>query len=353
MCCLIVLIISLPLEVSMAFFLREYCVKRPRLEQIGLDPIRWLGSMSRDDQKIGKMMVSDDETPADQLSALGTLFRLFGVKYGYEMQRKSIVIVKNVKTRMSKRDSTTAMKMKMVDRDRAEVYSLSKLALAELLSVEEEADAVLEGVREFMVGDLEAGILPWDQTDTRGGSDRREARMRAIIHFLGVYRDGAPAPLGIFAQLYWGSFRNRLEYKLRIARESSAHLIDSLPFYDSEPKLKDVVLMQSFVVEQFTAHKRYALSSLMVNCAVIIPPDPIDAIPWILGWFLQFAVIGFYMYWMFAWGVYNGGDTVAAWGIMFAINVLQDLVRTSALVFVLFFTPSLIVPFRPHRYHSF
>jgi hypothetical protein len=154
---------------------------------------------------------------------------------------------------------------------------------------------------------------------------RRLAQIRAIEYYIGQYRDGEPLPLPIFQQWLYKDYRGRLLAKLRRARAVCTDVCSRVEACRDVHEMKDVVLIQRFVHEQFTGLKRTVLDDMLENCDELLPPQEVGAIPWILAWLFIDCCLAFFVYWVFRWGVYNGGDTVAIWGATFGIGVAQDV----------------------------
>jgi hypothetical protein len=87
---------------------------------------------------------------------------------------------------------------------------------------------------------------------------------------------------------------------------------------------KDAVLLKHFILEQFPFFKRFCLSrSFFVFHDTL--PDTIDPWLWVVSWMIVSGSMIFFVYWVFAWGVKNGGTTLSAWGMNFAIGAIQDI----------------------------
>eukprot|EP01031_Cornospumella_fuschlensis_P045852 gene45852-56117_t len=76
---------------------------------------------------------------------------------------------------------------------------------------------------------------------------------------------------------------------------------------------ESVFLLQCFLLEQFPALSRYALQS-QLSAPPSLSPQPIDGPTWLAGWAVLVCVLLFCVYWVLAWGVTNGGRSLALWG---------------------------------------
>ena len=56
-----------------------------------------------------------------------------------------------------------------------------------------------------------------------------------------------------------------------------------------------------------------------------MPPSAINPLPWVISWIIVSGTLIFFIYWIFAWGVTNGGSTLNAWGTDYSVAVIQDV----------------------------
>ena len=54
------------------------------------------------------------------------------------------------------------------------------------------------------------------------------------------------------------------------------------------------------------------------------PPESVDPLHWVVAWVTITGIFSFFVYWIFAWGVSNGGTTFAHWGSNYGVAILQD-----------------------------
>jgi hypothetical protein len=87
---------------------------------------------------------------------------------------------------------------------------------------------------------------------------------------------------------------------------------------------KDGILVQTFILERFPTLKRHALKKFLFAFDRIAPP-PINALIWFITWTLISLLLTFYIYWIFAWGVSNGGTTLTQWALNFIIGFAQEV----------------------------
>jgi hypothetical protein len=51
----------------------------------------------------------------------------------------------------------------------------------------------------------------------------------------------------------------------------------------------------------------------------------IDCFTWICAWIFVSGALCFFIYWIFAWGVFNGQTVLANWGLNYSIGAIQDI----------------------------
>jgi hypothetical protein len=78
---------------------------------------------------------------------------------------------------------------------------------------------------------------------------------------------------------------------------------------------RDVALMQYFILDQFTPIKRYVLGHKLFIFSVS-SSLPISPTVWTLTWLLVILSFLFFLYWVLAWGIANGGVTLVQVGVI-------------------------------------
>ena len=56
-----------------------------------------------------------------------------------------------------------------------------------------------------------------------------------------------------------------------------------------------------------------------------MPPEFVNPGPWVISWILISLSLLFFIYWIFAWGVKNGGETLDHWGLDYSVAIVQDV----------------------------
>ncbi|KAJ1429393.1 REJ domain-containing protein [Ochromonadaceae sp. CCMP2298] len=147
----------------------------------------------------------------------------------------------------------------------------------------------------------------------------------AIRSILGVNSDGTPVPLSTLQWIRYGSARRRLRAKLELARRQEREICAVLGQLGSGETLgKDVALIQYFVLEQFSAFKRYALRAhfFAFDATSSLPIHPAK---WAAGWAFVLLSALFFVYWALAWGIATQTAQVNLWAQNFALALFQDM----------------------------
>jgi hypothetical protein len=282
---LMTVIIGVPLDIMIAVAMEEG-KKIPRLEEIGLSSEYWLGYKKKDENA-----EKEEKSPLKKLLDAADAMRV------------------------DRHQTLDAMKQKAALQ--------GKLAYNEFLSVDDEVNVILRRVREFLTNYLHEGYMHW-QGNSHAGSVQ-QSKLKAILTRLGINPDGTPVPLSFMQYWTYGTPRNRLSAKLDAARTKAQDIADRIEDLDYfEVGRKDAVLIQYFVLEQFSIFKRFCLRREFFVYDDV-PPENTDPITWIMVWIFIFGALSFFVYWVFAWGVKNGGNTLTNWGLNYGIGAVQDI----------------------------
>lgn len=146
-----------------------------------------------------------------------------------------------------------------------------------------------------------------------------------VEQLIGFRIDGSPAPLTFMQQLRFRSQSQRLEVHLQQARIESKKIVQSL---DEMPAVVmddlNTALLQFFVLEQFSAMKRYVLRYQYFDNRV--SGEAINPFVWLGGWFLLSGCLIFFIYWIYAWCLASGGAVIHSWAINFILVIILELV---------------------------
>ena len=189
----------------------------------------------------------------------------------------------------------------------------------------------------LFVADADDNQLPWEaMTDIDLRYTEKNARMEAIEEFLGVLPDGSFLPLTFRQRLAFGTPQRRLEYKIEKARKRTTEIIEYITNLTPwEEDTKDIALLREFVLECLSPFKRQTL--LINNALHDEAPDVRLTWPvYLLSWLFVSGCIIFFIYWIFAWGVYQGEAVLDAWGAVYGTSTARDvmLVQISKIVLI-------------------
>ena len=206
----------------------------------------------------------------------------------------------------------------------------------------EESITIIDRVQAYLaVNKLEDQCLPWELLkSTSNRSQERSVKLRAIEEYLGVFPDGTYVPLTLRQKLFFTLPLLKLEHKICKVRKITREIvtvIDALKPWEEDAK--NVFLIRRFVLECLSPFKRFTLKQVNARYHEF----PIEKCSWgmyIIAWIFITATLCFFMYWIFAWGVYQGDATLAAWGAVFGTNAANDILLVQMTkIFILYYLP--------------
>ena len=192
----------------------------------------------------------------------------------------------------------------------------------------EEATTIITRVRKFLLSsDMNNYTLPWHlMTSTNSRVNERNAKIEAIEDHLGIFPNGTFVPLTIRQRMFFGSPVKKLEYKLKKIRSKTKDVIQFVNLLETnDVDGKDVALLREFILECLPPFKRYALE---VNNHAYDEAEH-RRVSWpvyVIAWIFISATLLFFIYWIFAWGVYEGDSMLSAWGAIFGTGAATDIV---------------------------
>jgi hypothetical protein len=269
-----------------------YASKRPRLEEIGLRTDDWIGTGNVRKNYPG-------EKKADDASALAKVM----------MMRTKAAELTNKDVLMKE--------------------SSAKLLYEDLKTPEEEATTLALRVKQFFAHDVETHLTPvaksvgGEETSIIGKLASNDAKVRAISKVLNLYNNGDPHPLSIFERLRYRNAYAKLVGKIKDRRQRAQEIVEKLQSMRDEnidEQYLETSLIQFFALEQLSALKRFAIMQHLFQFSAVAP-DSVSPYTWIASWVFITSMIMFFLYWIFAWGLTNGGTTLTAWGIQFAMAI--------------------------------
>jgi hypothetical protein len=374
----LILMIALPIDMALGSIIDEYGRCRPDLSVLrntllgfccNWSSDSWLGStpgaipptslvsefgVSNDNDEQENLAGTDAETGngTDDIVPLASVSNAVGeLSHEEKVERefRFIRTVKRILKRYSPREWESRRLKKTLQRESPEEFELRHLTYSDLVTRQrtgfddeymlkqyranlvydslqpsgDEVQLMLARIKKYFLEDLENLSLT---KDPLASDERRDAKILAIMEQLRVYPSGEMMPLSMLQRLRYGDSRARLEQLIEKRGGKVAEIAGQLEELDSQGlnDCMDVTLLQHFVLEQLPLHKQWALAHVFFNYQRMSPPE-IGAFLWILVWTFTICVYAFLFYWMFTWGVRNGGSTLQAWGINFALGFLQDV----------------------------
>ena len=189
------------------------------------------------------------------------------------------------------------------------------------LEIDDELNKMIISATDLIQNDLENTDSKWKTS----GAPKHFERASATAEALGAHADGTPMSLGFWQWLLYGSRSKYLASKIAKAVDSADSILEELDSFEEEDEhLKDVFIMQHFVLEQFTPIKRLVLQNELFKFDNL-KPQKVHYLTWLVSWGVCQGVFGFFLYWIFAWGVRNSGEIMDLWGEAFGLAVIQDL----------------------------
>jgi len=164
-----------------------------------------------------------------------------------------------------------------------------------------------------------------DYSDINSSSRKfKRAKIEAILKWIGINIDGSPIPLGFIDWIQYGNQKAKLVAKIKSVRNRAAMIKTALENDCNTEKSKEIMLMQFFILEQFTRMKQYVLSRLFFTFP-LINPSLISPVSWTCAWSVIVLSIAFFFYWILKWGLSQGGATFWLWILNFGICLSLDI----------------------------
>ena len=105
--------------------------------------------------------------------------------------------------------------------------------------------------------------------------------------------------------------------------------------------MKDKKLMRFFILECLGPLKRFTLEQNNSSYDSSTARRPSWTM-YIVSWIFVTSILCFYIYWILAWGIYNGEKTLAAWGIVYAASLAHDILLVQITkIFILYYLPAM------------
>jgi hypothetical protein len=367
------LLIAVPIDLMLNVILDEVCAKRPTLEKLGWNAEYWIGRSHRHFPTGDNKRDNGDDD--DQV-----IVQSQPVANRQNESRNNII---KISTDLGYGQLTRSSEACSIDdsvwSDTPSTQAVSVSLWRELQTVEEESSSLLhlivqEHFRRETIKSYDNEFIhdcEEEEMQTESGRARWAARSRALALELGVRSDGTFRPVTVIEKLCAGSANTKngilrihhklakvrrqaekineenafLEYRQGVTRAAASSIeLSPEPVFNSQkshsiPKEiftnelggseprdmeADVMLLNSFVLEQFTRFQRWLLRD-QLKLFEPLQPEPISPIAWLLGWFVVLGIMMFFFYWILAWGASSGRFVLKAWGWNFALQTIQEL----------------------------
>ena len=226
--------------------------------------------------------------------------------------------------------------------DQSDFILISLIRFSDFTSPLEESVVMMSRVQSYLrESDIEDQYLPWEPMQcTIHGSKERSAKVKAIEEHLGVFPDGTHVPLTLRQKLYFNSPLLKLKYKISKIRQESGKIVEIIDAFEKwEESVKNTRLIRYFILECLSPLKRYTLEVFSTNYDEY-PNAKCSWRAYIIAWVFVTATLCFFMYWIFAWGVYQGDATLAAWGAVFGTSAANDILLVQMTkILILYYLP--------------
>ena len=203
---------------------------------------------------------------------------------------------------------------------------------------------ILDQVHSFLfVADVDNYWLPWEalQGDENHKATERETKIKAIEDYIGVFPDGNFQPLTLRQRMFFRTPLQKLEYKLSKVRVKSKEIIAAVgTFRTWEEDMKDSKLIKYFILECLSPFKRHALEVNSRGYEAVSASKPSWPM-YIFAWMYVILTIMFSIYWIFAWGVYEGSQILGEWGAVLGTSLAKDIFLIQVTkIFILYYLPA-------------
>ena len=202
---------------------------------------------------------------------------------------------------------------------------------------------IIEKVRRYLLHSNEDGHwLPWEVLEPSDMQCKaRSVKIKAIEDQLGIFPDGSMVPLTMKQKFLFRNPLNKLVYKMEKVRKHSNKLIEDVILYKHwEGDIKDTTLIRHFILECLCPFKRHALS-LNIEAYEAFRAEKPSWPVYIISWIFISGVLSFYIYWIFAWGVHNGEETIKAWGSIYGLHAGNNMLLVEVTkVIIIYYLPA-------------
>jgi len=279
---IVIVVISAPFIVLYDYVLFNWCVRRPRFEEWGYT------------------------TPAAPVSAT--------------VDNKAAPIQALYQRRNANRVPVTSSEARVQYVLDADNFTADQVYDTQM-SVADESRQILQESQDYLQNHANAPQLAWQNGKYNSA---KQAKANAIQQHIGINADGTPVPLNVFEKIAYGTPHQKLVSSLTKARVDADVIEQRLKACGSEVQAKDALLIQHFILEQFSPIKQFVLRRHMFNNNMTTQMT-VSPLVWVLAWTWVILSMAFFLAWAFAWGATEGGNTAAAWGIVIGTALAQDV----------------------------
>lgn len=197
-------------------------------------------------------------------------------------------------------------------------------------TVEEETNFLLSCIHEMLSTEVQTSAYPWRSQDISSKEQLKTSR-KTIMSKLHVHEDGTPYDLPLLHRLYYKSPRDKIEWKIKRARERmNSILIDLDYFVEGEEDCMDTLLIQSFILEQVDPIRRFALKREFFKFDTAAP-GYVNGYVYLAAWAFMMFVWMYLVGWLFQWIITNRGLTANAWAKQLGFVLFQEIVLNELL----------------------
>ena len=185
-------------------------------------------------------------------------------------------------------------------------------------------------------------LLPWSISHiTNIGGSERAAKIKEIEEQLGIFPDGNLVPLTLRQKYFFKDSFSKLIYKVQKVRLDCREIVGVIEsFHPWEHDIKNTRLIRHFILECLSPFKRKTLEFTNATYDEY-PTGRSSWFTYIGSWIFTSGTLIFFLYWIFAWGVLQGGDTLIAWGKVYGTILVTDILLVQVTkVYILYYLPA-------------
>lgn len=325
----IIIIFILPMDYCIGYIQEEFASKRPRLEELSLSTNSWLGSMHHS-------RGVTDSAIKEAISRAASARSIEGASASEEQDSYTSKGGEAV-TQEGGVGTMTDEDAEFGEWDR---NFLAKKQYHNLGSPLEELTALLAKIDESIREN--ANVSSATVASLCASSRGRLAAMKAIRMQLMVNADGTQNSITFRQKLQHGNLQNMLIKKLTKVRLDADMMCDEIEELEvADECVKDIALLRNFILEHVSFYSRFSLRRCFQEidgCG----PGRVNVFVWIASWTVIISCLLFCLYWTFAWGVANGGDTLRDWGMDYGVGMISDILLCEVVKILIMFVYAII-----------